>query len=143
LLAGCSGDDSEEAAVSTTTTTTAAASTTSTQAPAAPPVTIVTVTACGDAQSTLEMNDCYGKQFAEADRQLNDVYQRLISSLPETKKLALVNDERKWIEQRDTTCDAAAKQYEGGTLAGTTRLRCMVDETLKRDRVLIDQLNKL
>lgn len=66
------------------------------------------------------------------DNELNLVYKKLMSVLPQNKKNALKNAELKWIKQRDKKAEAAAAEFEGGTAAAPEYASAYNRETHKR-----------
>src|SRR5437667_2041935 len=61
---------------------------------------------CANAQTTLEMRDCAGREYKKADEELNKVYRQLTSTLAdEGYKGALKTAQQAWIKYRDANCD--------------------------------------
>jgi uncharacterized protein YecT (DUF1311 family) len=75
---------------------------------------------------TLAINDCIREEHAFQDKRLNTAYQRLRKELPKCERMALRDDERSWIAQRDRTC---AMDDSGGTATLLDASQCQLDET--------------
>jgi len=90
---------------------------------------------CDNATTQLDMNQCAGKQFQAADKELNSLYQQINQRLkdqPQTKKL-LVTTQRAWVAFRDAECDFAASGVEGGSVYPLIHSNCTT--ALTKDRV--------
>ena len=63
---------------------------------------------CANARTQLELNECYCNQYKKADAEMNQVYQKLISTNTDNKlfidKLRLA--QRAWVSFRDAQLDA-------------------------------------
>ena len=55
--------------------------------------------------STWEMQNCVEEEFEYQDARLNAAYRTLQSRIPEAGKKSLAEDERKWISDRDKSCE--------------------------------------
>lgn len=55
--------------------------------------------------STWEMQSCVEEEFEYQDARLNAAYRKLQSQLPEAQKKSLTQDERKWMSDRDESCE--------------------------------------
>lgn len=77
---------------------------------------------CAEATTTAQMIDCAGAHFETADRELNQVYQSLLSRLGEQQRAALRAAQRAWVAFRDAEARFAASVAEGGSLAGVIEL---------------------
>ena len=55
--------------------------------------------------------------FDRWDALLNDVYQFLKSIKPESEFESIKNDEINWIHTKENAANAAAAEYEGGSMA--------------------------
>ena len=105
---------------------------------------------CPNANTTLEINQCFASLERTADVNLNAVYQKIGKEI--TRKISQEQDQLKgyqeralaklkaaetaWIHYRDAQCDAAEQQYEGGTVSESVRLGCMLDLTEQRTKEL-------
>lgn len=50
------------------------------------------------------------------DNELNAVYKRLITTLPQNEKIKLRNQERQWIKTRENAAQKSSEEFEGGSL---------------------------
>jgi hypothetical protein len=75
---------------------TEAAPDTAAVAPATPPPPLPEE--CNNPQTQLDMNRCTQAEYAQADAQLNQVYQRVKAEATGNAEAALVNAEKAWIE---------------------------------------------
>jgi uncharacterized protein YecT (DUF1311 family) len=82
---------------------------------------------------TLALNSCIGIEHDFQDKRLNTAYQRLRTSLSESQRMTLRNEERAWIAQRDKTC---APDGSGGTASLLDTNQCHLDQTAARAAVL-------
>jgi len=82
--------------------------------------------------STLPMRQCMGDEHDAWDKQLNQVYQALMTSRPAPAKTQLRADERAWLKRTKHTCDHAGDDEAGGTLQGVEIDQCYMDETIRR-----------
>lgn len=79
------------------------------------------------------MGGCFNAELRRQDVRLNDAYQAAMKRLGTTGKAWLRDEERKWIVQRDKSCEA---ERTGGTIDLVEVPSCMVDETIRRTIVL-------
>ncbi len=80
---------------------------------------------CQKAQTQLELNQCASLSAGEADRQLNQVYQRLRKNRGTQLDLQLVNAEEAWIKYRDASCAFSRSRFAGGSIAPMVYSNCM------------------
>ncbi|WBU61836.1 lysozyme inhibitor LprI family protein [Paracoccus albus] len=108
----------------------------------------VTASACmslpgGD--STAGMISCTSAEIDFWDGLLNESYQALMADAQGwspsgdpgvTQEMApdllLRQMQRDWIAYRDSSCDFAARPWEGGTIIGVIRAGCLLDETAEQ-----------
>ena len=96
---------------------------------------------CADAQTTVEMRDCAGREYKKADEGLNKVYRQLISSLAdEGYKGALKAAQLAWIKYRDANCDFESYLNRGGTIEPVVRLGCLTAMTTTRTKELQEEI---
>lgn len=92
---------------------------------------------CDKAPDQTSMNACMGKTYAQADDELNLLYQQIIGRLKgdtdsaETRT-ALVAAQRAWIAFRDAECAFVGTRTTGGTINPTIIASCRTDITNKR-----------
>jgi uncharacterized protein YecT (DUF1311 family) len=92
---------------------------------------------CANAQTTVEMRDCAGREYKKADDELNRVYRQLMSKLDdEGHKGALRSAQQAWIKYRDANCDFESYLNRGGTIEPVVRYNCMSSMTESRTKDL-------
>lgn len=97
---------------------------------------------CADAQTTAEMRDCAGREYKQADDELNRVYGKLTVKIGnrEGRKTALRIAQQAWIKYRDSNCDFASYLNRGGTIEPVIRYNCMTSMTASRVKELKEYL---
>jgi uncharacterized protein YecT (DUF1311 family) len=75
--------------------------------------------------------DCLDANYAILDKDLNQTYKQLMSSLPEDQKKSLREEQRKWIKKK-----SSCKSKEDTPRGYVSQLYCEVDETQKRLMIL-------
>jgi uncharacterized protein YecT (DUF1311 family) len=75
-----------------------------------PPVSAEIKTNCVNPKSNVEDTECAYRAYQAADKNLNQVYKPIFSSLTGKEKQYLVNAQSNWIKFRDTNCDFEAYQ---------------------------------
>ncbi|MEC5409315.1 lysozyme inhibitor LprI family protein [Paraburkholderia sp. MPAMCS5] len=91
--------------------------------------------ACAAAEETgvtATILDCLGTENSKADKRLNAVYKSTMARLDASGKERLRNEERQWIKVRDAKCNAAGKEFDGGSLQQVEQSSCFVDATKER-----------
>ncbi|MBD2204097.1 lysozyme inhibitor LprI family protein [Calothrix sp. FACHB-1219] len=96
---------------------------------------------CNNAQTQVEINQCAGLSYQNADKKLNQVYKQLLPTLSSSRKQKLITAQQAWIKFRDTSCEFERSQYEGGTIAPSIYLGCLERTTRQRTQQLQDYLN--
>jgi uncharacterized protein YecT (DUF1311 family) len=101
---------------------------------------------CNKAKSTLEINACLENDFQNADKALNETYQRFGAVLRNMEKFppmtegflvnGIRNAQRAWIEYRDKNCNFYSNLAYGGSAAGTYYISCKVRMTREREAEL-------
>jgi uncharacterized protein YecT (DUF1311 family) len=79
---------------------------------------------CAEAKTQLEINQCKGKEFAQADAQLNRIYRQQLKRLSRPDRDRLITAELAWIEFRDAECQFRADKYKGGSIWPTIYSHC-------------------
>ena len=96
---------------------------------------------CENAQTTVEMRDCAGKEYEAADAALNKVYQQLMSTLSdEGHRTVLKEAQLAWIKFRDANCDFESYLNRGGTIYPIVNAGCRTGMTANRTRELEQML---
>jgi uncharacterized protein YecT (DUF1311 family) len=92
---------------------------------------------CADAQTTVEMRNCAGKEYQKVDAELNSVYKQLMSKLTdEGHKAALRTAQQAWIKYRDANCEFQAYLNRGGTIYPVIYTGCLSAMTMSRTKEL-------
>ena len=110
------------------------------QSIAAPPLTLSIN--CLKATTTVEINECTGREAKAADRQLNQTYQKLRPKISTKQRQRLTQAQSEWIKFRDRTCEYEAGEWEGGTGASAAYSACISRVTQQRTADLQRYLNK-
>ena len=98
---------------------------------------------CENAQTTVEMRDCAGKEYMEADAELNSVYRQLASKLEtEGHRAALKAAQLAWIKYRDANCEFESYLNRGGTIYPVVYESCRARMTVDRTRELREMLKQ-
>lgn len=105
-------------------------------APQPPVVQVAQQPNCKEPQTQADINICAGIEYQNADKQLNQVYQKLMPKLSASRKQKLTLAQRAWINFRDTNCEFEMSQFEGGTMAPAAKAGCMAQLTQTRTKQL-------
>lgn len=100
---------------------------------------------CNNPQTQTDMNICAGIFYRNADRKLNQIYQRMLPKVPAARKQKLIAAQQAWIRFRDTSCEFERSEFEGGTIAPLIHGNCMTTVTEQRTKDLeryLDDLDK-
>lgn len=97
---------------------------------------------CANAQTQLEMNMCWGKQYKAADAQLNSVYREFSSKLNPEETAQLKAAQLAWIKFRDANCEFVADAYKGGSIRPMIASMCLADVTSTRTSELKAQMKE-
>ena len=89
-----------------------------------------------ECNSTVDMQHCSAHQLRMADAKMSENYKARRASLDQDGKKKLLQEQRKWLKERDTSCMAKADQYKGGSMAGVVVAQCWVDVTKLRAKAL-------
>ena len=100
---------------------------------------------CENATTQMEMNICAGRDYQEADDELNAAYRKAVAAAEtmdgELKDMdeqlvgavdALKRGQRAWIGYRDGQCDLAGFEARGGSMEPMLVSGCLADLTRKR-----------
>lgn len=103
---------------------------------------------CDNAMSTVEMNECAGRDYERADAELNRVYKEALAAIPEMAvdeprfnakswEAALRASQRAWIAYRDAECDEhVPMSWSGGTGTTVAVISCKTGLTEERTKAL-------
>jgi uncharacterized protein YecT (DUF1311 family) len=108
---------------------------------------------CARANSTVEMNYCAERDFAEADRLLNEAYSRALAQIaasdnpapyaPAAWEKEFRAAQRAWITFRDADCKGVVPmEWSGGTGTSAAVLGCMIELTKARANDLAERYGK-
>lgn len=86
---------------------------------------------------TLALNNCIGSEYDFQDKRLNTAYKALRQSIAETQRMALREQERAWIADRDKAC---APPTDGGTADMLGANECRLNRTAERAAELEAQI---
>jgi uncharacterized protein YecT (DUF1311 family) len=86
---------------------------------------------------TLALNNCIGSEYDFQDKRLNTAYKALRQSMPEAQRVALRDQERAWIADRDKAC---APPTDGGTADMLGANECRLNRTAERAAELEAQI---
>jgi uncharacterized protein YecT (DUF1311 family) len=100
------------------------------------PIIYIANVNCNNAQTQLEINKCAQLSYQNADKTLNQVYQKLLPKLSSPRRQKLITAQQAWIKFRDTNCEFERSGYEGGTIAPTIYLSCLEKLTKQRTQQL-------
>jgi len=91
------------------------------------------------AQSQNEMTQQAWAEFDKADKQLNDVYQKVLKSMDDDiAKQKLVTAQKAWIKFRDAQAEVDADSERGGSLAN----QILAESETEMTKVRTEQLKK-
>ena len=71
-----------------------------------------------DSGVTSELVNANNELYVAWDKELNKVYKLLMEKLPTDRKEKLKKDQRAWVKIKEEKANEAAKEADGGTLAG-------------------------
>jgi uncharacterized protein YecT (DUF1311 family) len=76
--------------------------------------------------------ECFAKAFREAAQRLNDIYTKVLETLPTDAQKELQETELLWLRFRDSNCAIEYEFYKGGSAAQMVLNACL--EALSRQR---------
>jgi uncharacterized protein YecT (DUF1311 family) len=80
-------------------------------------------------------------ELEKAEKELNDVYNKLINKLTKLDKEAFVKSQTDWIKFKESNCIFLSKEKsEGGVIANKMKIDCEIEMNKKRKEE-IDYLN--
>ena len=98
---------------------------------------------CDNAQTTVEMRDCAGKEYQKADAELNQVYKQLMASLSDrAHQASLRTAQQAWLKYRDANCEFDAFENLGGTIYPVVYNSCLAAMTRARTKELREQMEQ-
>jgi uncharacterized protein YecT (DUF1311 family) len=107
-------------------------------------------TAFADCAASTKASDakaCLAQDLRNSDDRINAVYKLLMASRDDAAKIALRNEQRAWLKQRDSMCRLDNKETDRekwlqAILSDETKTLCVVRYTFARATALNDQLPK-
>lgn len=93
-------------------------------------------TAAEESGVTADILDCLNAEGDKADKKLNETYKATMARLSGGRKDVLRNEERQWIKARDAKCNAAGKEFAGGTAQTVELTSCFVETTKQRIKAI-------
>jgi uncharacterized protein YecT (DUF1311 family) len=96
---------------------------------------------CSNAQTTPELKYCSQQSYQAADKQLNQAYQKVTSSIKGEQKQLLTTAQQAWIKFRDNNCNFEVYPNRGGTGYEIFRNGCLERLTKQRTKDLQDYLS--
>lgn len=109
---------------------------------------------CAKATATVEINYCADRDYAEADRLLNEAYQKALAMIAKSDGPApytaaqweqeLRASQRAWVAFRDADCKGLVPmEWTGGSGTAYAVLGCMIELTKSRSKALRDRYGRL
>ena len=100
---------------------------------------------CSNAQTTIDINACAGRNYQAADRKLNQAFGQLLANAKQSDRdvqgadysyeQALHTAQRAWIAFRDADCKQPPPPLSG-SIATMEQLDCLTENTIQRTNVL-------
>ncbi len=97
---------------------------------------------CSKATATPELKYCSQLSYQAADKKLNQVYQKVVSTLKSEPKQLLITAQQAWIKFRDNNCNFEVYNSRGGTGYEIFRNGCLERLTKQRTKDLENYLAK-
>jgi uncharacterized protein YecT (DUF1311 family) len=96
---------------------------------------------CANATTTVEIDECVGKEYKKVDAELNRVYKQLMAKLEdEGAKTALKTAQQAWLKYRDLNCEFESYENKGGTIYPIVYTGCLSAMTTTRTKELREML---
>ena len=92
---------------------------------------------CPNAMSQFEINQCIGNLYKRSDKEMNEVYNRILAGLKGDDRANLVEAQRAWLKYRDANCFANRELFRGGSIAPAVHAGCLQGATDARTQELI------
>lgn len=89
-----------------------------------------------------QMNACAARDFAVADRELNEIYGKVMNTVGASDRKQILSAQRAWLKQRDPDCRREANdEAEGGSMWPLVYDGCRTELTRTRSQALRKWLN--
>lgn len=104
---------------------------------------------CTDPQTQADMNQCAGREAADADAELNMIYKEVVAHYEKMDRASETTEgvkrlraaQRAWIAFRDAQCELAGYEALGGSMETLLVSRCEADLTKRRAAELRQMLS--
>jgi uncharacterized protein YecT (DUF1311 family) len=101
----------------------------------------ITRAACGNFGTQAEANECARREYEAANREMNEIYQSLLTALGEGSngeqdQLKQKAAQAQWLKYRDAECESEASIYKGGTMQPAIYNRCLAAVSRERTKRL-------
>lgn len=101
-------------------------------------ILLTLTTLFANSQTQLEMNADAKIAYEKADAEMSKLYFEVMKNLPTQKeKDDLLSAQRAWIEYKELHCQAAANQFEGGSIMPLIYYSCLEELTIERKKHLL------
>ena len=94
----------------------------------------------GKGSSGAATSQCFAVAYQEADKRLNDIYNKVLKTLPPDLQQELQAAELLWIRFRDANCEVEHGLYKGGSAAPMVLSACLEAVTRQRAGDLMTML---
>ncbi|WP_108682965.1 lysozyme inhibitor LprI family protein [Methyloceanibacter sp. wino2] len=101
---------------------------------------------CDNAQTTIEIGECVGKEYKKADAELNAVWKEVMATFKNNDympaedlkawKDTLLASQRDWIKFKEEDCEAVGYEWFGGTGRSNAVVFCLLHHTTARTKDL-------
>jgi uncharacterized protein YecT (DUF1311 family) len=91
---------------------------------------------CEQAGTQYEATQCAGREYKQADAELNKVYQQVLKQEDKNGQARLKAAQLSWLKFRDTECEYEAGDYMGGTMRPMVAAFCLAAVTNERTKQL-------
>ncbi|MFL6212093.1 MAG: lysozyme inhibitor LprI family protein [Pyrinomonadaceae bacterium] len=91
---------------------------------------------CEQAGTQYEATECAGREYKQADAELNKVYQQVLKQEDKDGQARLRAAQLSWLKFRDTECEYEAGDYIGGTMRPMVAAFCLAAVTNERTKQL-------
>ena len=98
---------------------------------------------CSNPQTQTDLNLCAKAQYEKAEKELNKIYQLVLTKLDHIGKERIKKAETAWIKYRDAEGEAEAEEWKGGSIFNLIRANCLTTLTKQRIQVLQEFHNSL
>ena len=97
---------------------------------------------CNNAHTNIEIKECIRLRYEAANKRLNQVYQQLVAKLSRKERSVLYQQQIKWINSRDKSCESEVYGNRGGSGYRGFLNECLERKTKQRTAELENYLRK-